>query len=61
MQYRLFLFRVAEPVGSIVFEAGNDDAAIEIAEAWRDGEAVELWNGARRVRCWGVPDSHLAA
>ena len=34
------------------FEAESDEAALEVAEGWRDGRAMELWNRQRRIRQW---------
>ena len=34
------------------FEADHDDAALAIAEGWRDDKPVELWNRNRKLRNW---------
>lgn len=34
------------------FFAANDEQAIAIAEAWRDGRKIELWQRARVVKVW---------
>ena len=34
------------------FEAPNDAAAMALAEGWRDGRPMELWNRERRLRRW---------
>ena len=34
------------------FEAETDDAAVEIAEGWRNGTPMELWNRHRKLRRW---------
>lgn len=34
------------------FEADTDEAAVEIAETWRDGRPMELWNRNRRLKQW---------
>jgi hypothetical protein len=43
-QYRIFLF---DGSGHIYraheFDADEDAAAVEIAEAWREGRRMELW------------------
>jgi len=42
------------------FEAENDDAAVQIADAWKSGRAMELWNRHRKLKRWdeqvGLPD-----
>lgn len=53
-EYRLYFFdgsgRIASP--PYEFEAPNDETAIRIAEAWREGRSIELWNRDRKVYCW---------
>jgi len=53
-EYRLyFLDREDRHVTrSFDFEAKDDEAAIRVAESWREGRAMELWNGTRKVRGW---------
>ena len=34
------------------FEAEGDDTAIEIANSWRNGHAMELWNRHRKLKRW---------
>lgn len=34
------------------FEAEDDSAAIEIADGWRNGRAMELWNRHRKLKRW---------
>jgi hypothetical protein len=34
------------------FEAEGDAAAVTIAEAWREGGPMELWNRHRKLRHW---------
>jgi hypothetical protein len=34
------------------FEAENDESAIAIAEGWREGGPMELWNLQRKLRHW---------
>lgn len=53
-QYRLYFL---EGLGSLIcysheFEAEDDDRAIKISEAWREGRRAELWCGARKVKTW---------
>lgn len=53
-QYRLYFL---ESVDSIIsysheFEAEDDDRAIKISEAWREGRAAELWCGALKIKRW---------
>jgi hypothetical protein len=41
------------------FEAENDDAAVAIAERWREDRPMELWNLERKLRQWdaaALPD-----
>ena len=54
LPYRLFVIHPVGPriTGSHQFHAPNDEAAIEIAEAWREGRMMELWQRARVVREW---------
>lgn len=53
-QYRLYFL---EGIGSLIsysheFEAEDDDHAIRISEAWREGRRAELWCGSRKVKGW---------
>jgi hypothetical protein len=34
------------------FEAADDEAAIAIAEGWREDGPMELWNRERKLRHW---------
>jgi hypothetical protein len=34
------------------FEADDDSAALRVAEQWRDGGPMELWNRERRLKRW---------
>ena len=34
------------------FEAEDDAAALAIAEGWRAGQPMELWNRERKLRHW---------
>jgi hypothetical protein len=36
------------------FEAADDDAALAIAERWREDRPMELWNLERKLRRWVV-------
>jgi hypothetical protein len=41
------------------FEAADDDAAIAVAEGWREDRPMELWNLERRLKQWdgaALPD-----
>jgi hypothetical protein len=56
-EYRLYFL---EGVGALIsysheFEAEDDEQAIRIAEAWREGRPAELWCGARKVTSWKGP------
>ena len=51
--YRLFLFDDGQHIeGAHEFEAQNDEAAIKIAEGWREERQMELWQRDRRVKHW---------
>lgn len=54
-QYRIYFFDGAGQiaVAPYEFEAPDDETAMRIAEAWREGRTIELWNRERKVRCWG--------
>ena len=34
------------------FEAQDDTDAMQIAEAWLEGRAAELWTGTRKIKSW---------
>ena len=53
-QYRLYFLQGAERRISYSheFEAKDDEQAVRIAEAWREGRAAELWSGSRKVKSW---------
>ena len=41
------------------FEAADDDAAVAVAERWREDRPMELWNLERKLRQWdseALPD-----
>jgi hypothetical protein len=54
LYYRLYFFdRYSGHIDHFrEFEADGDVAAIAIAERWRDGRQMELWNLGRRLRRW---------
>ena len=37
------------------FEAADDEAAMSIAERWREGCPMELWNRERKLKHWERP------
>ena len=53
-QYRLYFLEGLESLISYSheFEAEDDERAIKISEAWREGRRAELWCGARKVKTW---------
>lgn len=53
-QYRLYFLESVDKLISYSheFEAEDDDHAVRISEAWREGRRAELWCGARKVRAW---------
>jgi hypothetical protein len=53
-QYRLYFLQSVDRLisHSHEFEAADDEGAIRISEAWREGRAAELWSGARKVKSW---------
>ena len=54
LHYRLFFYDGANRITNArEFEDRGDEQAIKLAEAWREGRKMDLWNGARRVHCWG--------
>ena len=56
-EYRLY---VVDASGELhmphEFEAADDDTAIALAAERLDGQQMELWEGGRKVRCWGFPE-----
>lgn len=56
VQYRLYFLDGAGCVAGppYEFEADNDETAIKVADAWREGRRMELWRRARRVEVWGA-------
>jgi len=53
-QYRLYFLHATDRhiTHSHEFEAEDDDGAVHIAEAWREGRAAELWTGSRKLKSW---------
>jgi hypothetical protein len=52
-QYRLYFFDGAGHITtSHEFFADNDEAAIKVAEGWREGRGMELWSRDRKVKGW---------
>jgi hypothetical protein len=56
-QYRIYFIDGAGGLARAPheFTAADDDDAVRIAEAWREGRRMELWQYGRRIRCWGFP------
>ena len=53
MQYRLFFLDGAGHIQRAhEFIADDDEAAIQIAEVWREGRRMELWQRDRKVKRW---------
>lgn len=54
--YRLFCLNIANGHMELVraFKAANDDAAIPLAQSWRNHRSAELWKGYRVVGNWKV-------
>lgn len=53
MDYRLFFLDGARHIEKAhEYQAEDDREAIGIAEAWREGRRMELWNRDRRVKRW---------
>ena len=56
-QYRLFFFNGGRHIQlAHEFEAENDEAAIRVAEGWREGRKMELWQRDRTGKRWGSED-----
>jgi hypothetical protein len=53
-EYRLYFLDSVDRLisRSFEFEAASDEAAIRLAEAWREGRPVELWCGTQKLRTW---------
>lgn len=57
-EYRLFFFDHSHRLTMVhEFHAADEAQAIRIAEGWREGRPMELWERDRRVQCWGFPES----
>jgi hypothetical protein len=54
LYYRLYFFdRFSGHIDHFrEFEAEDDAAATNVAEAWADGRPTELWNRDRRLKRW---------
>jgi hypothetical protein len=52
--YRIFFRNRAERriIRAFEFQAKDDDAAVRIAEGWREGRGIERWNETHLVRTW---------
>ena len=51
--YRLFFFDGAAHIEKAhEYDTSDDQAAIRIAEGWREGRRMELWQRDRRVKVW---------
>ena len=38
------------------FEAEGDEAALLLAQKWREGQPMELWNRHRKLKHWDADD-----
>jgi hypothetical protein len=56
-QYRLYYLDGVERLiaRSFEFEADSDEAAIRLAEGFREGRPVELWRGTTKLKTWLKP------
>ena len=53
LSYRLYFLDGAGHISkSHEFLAPDDDAAVKVAEGWREGRPMELWQRTRVVRRW---------
>jgi hypothetical protein len=48
--YRLYIFRRGHIATFRAFEAADDGLAVERGRELANGEAAELWSGARHIR-----------
>ena len=56
MEYRLFFYDgVNHLMQAHEFVADDDAQAAKMAEGWREGRKMELWQRSRMVRCWDFP------
>lgn len=52
-QYRLYFFNGSGHFTMAhEFSAEGDERAIRIAEAWREGRGMELWQQDRKIQTW---------
>lgn len=52
-QYRLYFFNGGDHIQKVhEFEAKDDAAAAKVAEGWREGRKIELWDRNRLVKRW---------
>jgi hypothetical protein len=53
-EYRLYFLHPTDGhfVRSFDFQAAHDEEALRMADAWREGRRMELWNGTRKIRSW---------
>jgi hypothetical protein len=54
-QYRLYYLDSVDRLisRSFEFEADSDEAALRLAEGFREGRPVELWRGNEKLKSWG--------
>jgi hypothetical protein len=53
VEYRLYFLDGAGHIHtSHEFEAKDDEHAIQLAQGWREGRRIELWEGSRLVLHW---------
>ena len=54
--YRAYFFdRAGHIERAHEFMAEDDEAAIRVAEAWREGRTMELWQRDRLLKRWDRP------
>jgi len=56
-QYRLYYLDSVDRMisRSFEFEADSDEAAVRLAESFREGRPVELWRGTSKLKTWPKP------
>jgi len=55
-QYRLYFFDGPGRFTKVhEFLAESDERAVRIAEAWREGRGMELWQRDRKIQHWDHP------
>jgi hypothetical protein len=53
VQYRVYFFNGGDHIQKVhEFVAKDDGAAMKIAEGWREGRKIELWQRERLVKRW---------